>query len=138
MRAQAKMLALGLLLLAGAADAVAEPEEAQPTYEVVDKDDIYFGSGKSPKAPATIRVDDVWAEIPEYKKILADDLGDDDPEYHLLFKKATERFNKALEKVAKRESYDMIGEEGAIKVKGKSDVKIPDATADLIEVVTRG
>jgi hypothetical protein len=130
------MLFIAVLgLLAGQAAWSAEADEV--TYEVVDPDGIYFGSGDHPKAPAVIAADDVYAQIPEYKKVIDDDLDDDDPEYHLLMKKATERFAKALRKVAKRDGYDMIGEIGAIRVSGDSKTKIPDATDELIEIVSR-
>ena len=49
-------------------------------YEVVDTDAIYLGTGTHPKAPGVMAADDVWKEIPEYKKILDDDLDEDDPE----------------------------------------------------------
>lgn len=111
-------------------------EAVEVTYEVVDPDGIYFGSGEHPKSPAVITADDVWAQIPEYKKILDDDLDDDDAAYHLLMKKATERFAKALRKVAKRDGYDMIGEVGSIKASDPK-TKIPDATDDLVEIVSR-
>ena len=106
-------------------------------FEVVDEDGIYFGEGEHPKAPAVCKADDVWAEIPEYKEIIEDELEDDDPRYHLLMKKATERFNKALEKAADRDDYDMIGEVGAIEAKGDNKKEIPDVTKDLIKLVTR-
>jgi hypothetical protein len=79
--------------------------------------------------------DDVWKEIPEYKKILEDELDEDDPEYHLLMLKATERFNQALKALAKRDSYDMLGETGSIVAKGTA--KLPDVTSDMIKLVTR-
>ncbi len=126
-----------VLTMMGMMGAGALAAEKPVVYVVKDKDAIYYGSGTSPKTPAIIRADEVWEEIPEYKKIIEDDLGDDDPAYHLLMKKATERFNGALKKIAKREGYDMIGEEGAIKVKGKPDEKLTDATDDAIEIVSR-
>ena len=105
-------------------------------YEVTDSSAVYLGSGKHPKTPAVISVDRVWAEIPEYKTIIEEGLTDEDPRYHLLMKKASRRFEGALAKEAKRESYDLIAEVGAVKVlkKGK---KIPSATAGLIELVSR-
>ena len=111
--------------------------DEEVTYEVTDPDGIYFGSGTHPKTPAVITADSVWAEIPEYKKIIDDGLDDDDPEYHLLLKKATERFAKALRKLAKRDGYDMIGEVGSIAVSGESKAKIPDVTDDMVELVSR-
>jgi hypothetical protein len=113
--------------------AAEDPEEA--SFEVVDSDGIYFGTGKSPKTPGVLVADDVWKEIPEYKKILDDELTEDDPEYHLLMLKATERFNKALKALAKRDSHDMLGEVGSIKA--NNGAKIPDVTAVMIKLVTR-
>ncbi len=105
-------------------------------YEVTDSSAVYLGSGKHPKTPAVISVDRVWAEIPEYKTIIEEGLTDEDPRYHLLMKKASRRFEGALAKEAKRESYDLIAEVGAVKVlkKGK---KIPNTTAGMIELVSR-
>jgi hypothetical protein len=114
---------------------VALGEEAEAAFDVVDTDGIYFGKGMHPKAPAVLVADDVWKEIPEYKKILADDLTEDDPEYHLLMLKATERFNQALKALAKRESYDMLGETGSIVAKNGG--KIPDVTSEMVKLVTR-
>ena len=42
--------------------------------EVTDDDEVYYGSGATPDAPAICSADDVWAKIPEYKKIVDDDL----------------------------------------------------------------
>ena len=105
-------------------------------YEVTDSSAVYLGSGKHPKTPAVISVDRVWAEIPEYKTIVEEGLTDEDPRYHLLMRKATKRFEDALVKEAKRESYDLIAEVGAVKAlkKGK---KVPSATAGMIELVSR-
>ena len=107
------------------------------TFQVVDPDGVYFGEGESPKTPAVIVADTVWAEIPEYKKIVEEELTDEDPRYHLLLKKATERFEQALEKLARRDGYDMIAEQGAIEVKGDKQKEIPDETEDMVELVSR-
>jgi hypothetical protein len=128
------MLFVAVLGLLGGQAWSADAEEV--TYEVADPDGIYFGSGDHPKAPAVITADDVWAQIPEYKKVIDEELDDDDPEYHLLMKKATERFAKGLRKIGKRDDYDMIGEVGSIKASDPKS-KIPDATDELIEIVSR-
>ena len=114
----------------------ARGEKQDHDYQVTDPSAVYLGSGKHPKSPAVISADKVWAEIPEYKTILEEGLTDEDPRYHLLMKRATKRFEDALVKEAKRESYDLIAEVGAVKAlkKGK---KIPSATAGLIELVSR-
>jgi hypothetical protein len=119
-------------LLAGVTPVAAEDEVA---FEVVDSDAIYLGTGKHPKSPGVLTADDVWKEIPEYKKILEDELTEDDAEYHLLMLKATERFNKALKALAKRDSHDMLGEVGSIKARNGAEV--PDVTKELIKLVTR-
>ena len=62
---------------------------------------------------------------------------DDDPQYHLLMRKATERFTKALKKLAEREKYDMVAEVGAVESKGDVKRDIPDVTKELIKLVTR-
>jgi len=113
----------------------ARGEDTEASFEVVDADGIYYGSGTRPKGPGVLVADDVWKEIPEYKKILEDELDEDDPEYHLLMLKATERFNQALKSLAKRDSHDMLGETGSIVAKGGG--KIPDVTAEMIKLVTR-
>ena len=124
-----------LLLTVCALPGMVQAEDEEHDYEVTDRDGVYYGSGKHPDAPAVVKADDVWAEIPEYKKIVEDDLDEDDPGYHILMKKATERFNTALETEAKREEYDLIAEVGAVKA--NNDKKIPNATKDLIDLVTR-
>ena len=127
------LLFLLVLGLSSAPAVLAEAE--QPTFVVVDPDGIYFGSGKHPKSPGVMSADEVWAEIPEYRRIIDEDLTEDDPVYHLLMKRATERFQKALKRLAKRDGYDMLGEVGAIEAKG--DAEIPEVTRDMIDLVTR-
>lgn len=107
------------------------------SWKVVDSEGIYYGEGEHPKAPAVISADEVWDAIPEYRKIVDQDLSEDDPKYHLLMKRATERFQKALGKIAKRESYDMIGEVGSIESAGDVKKDPPDATADMVDAVSR-
>ena len=126
-------LALTAVLLP-AADAADEPKH---DFEVVNASAIYYGRAKHPKTPAQCRADDVWAQIPEYKKILDEELTDNDPRYHLLLKRATKRFQSALKKLAKRDSYDVIGEIGSIKAVGKKKKAIPSVTKALIDLVTR-
>lgn len=131
--------AFRLLILAAVVGCLAVPNVARgdedAAFEVVDPDGVYYGKGTRPKTPGVLVADDVWKEIPEYKKILDDELDEDDPEYHLLMLKATERFNQALKALAKRDSYDMLGETGSIVAKGTG--KIPDVTSDMIKLVTR-
>ncbi|MHC4957424.1 MAG: hypothetical protein ACYTGN_03540 [Planctomycetota bacterium] len=135
MRVGIALFLVGLLALLGPGSV--EVWAAGHKFEVVDSDEIYYGEGKHPETPAATDADDVWTEIPEYKRIVANELDDDDPAYHILMKKATERFNKALKKLAERDDYDMIGETGSIKSIGDKDNKIPDVTKELVKLVTR-
>ncbi|MHC4940166.1 MAG: hypothetical protein ACYTHK_14555 [Planctomycetota bacterium] len=126
------LVAMFVLCAASAAAAA-----GKHSFDVVDRTAIYYGSGKHPKAPAVCDADDVWGRIPEYQTIVADELTASDPRYHLLLKKATKRFQRALRKLARRDSYDMIGEIGSIKAVGKKSKSIPTVTKDLIELVGR-
>jgi hypothetical protein len=122
-------------LVLGSVGVTAVEAKTKYDFEVVKADEIYFGSGKHPKAPGVLKADDVWAAIPEYKQILKDELTDDQAQYHILMRKAAERFSRALKKLAKRDSLDMLGEKGSIKALGKK--KVPDVTRELIKLVTR-
>jgi hypothetical protein len=133
MRQKWSLILAGLVL--GGIGLTAAEAETKHDFEVVKADEIYYGSGKHPKAPGVMEADTVWAEIPEYKQILEDELTDEDAQYHLLMKKAAERFSKCLKKLAKRDSYDMLGETGSIKALGKK--KIPVVTKEMIKLVTR-
>lgn len=130
---QSWTLVLASLILGGVV--LAAEDGARHDFEVVQPEEIYYGSGKHPKAPGVMTADDVWAAIPEYKQILENELTDEDPQYHLLMKKAAERFSKALKKLAKRDQYDMLGEIGSIKALGKKEV--PDVTREMVKLVTR-
>ncbi|MEM8885324.1 MAG: hypothetical protein AAGD14_14745 [Planctomycetota bacterium] len=131
------MLAGALVLCATVLGERAVAAEPKHDFEVVDRAQLYYGKKKHPKTPAVCVADSVWAEIPEYKKILEEELDADDPRYHLLLKRATKRFQRALKKLAGRDGYDVIGEVGAIKAVGKKKKKIPTVTQGLIELVTR-
>ena len=124
-----------ILVCATSADTVCAADAV--VYEVVDPDGVYYGSGKHPKSPAVLVADDVWAEIPEYKQIVDEELSEEDAKYHILLRKATERFEKALKKLASRDGYDMLGETGAIVVKGDKAKELTDVSKELIKLVTR-
>lgn len=115
--------------------AIAGTDGDEAAYEVVDPEGIYLGVGTRPKRPGVMRADDVWREIPEYKQIIDEQLTEEDPKYHLLMLKATERFNRALKHLARRDDHDMLGEIGSISAKGGET--IPDVTAEMIRLVSR-
>lgn len=136
MRSIGFFLAVCLGLSLGAARiATVTAGEAAHDFTVVDSEAVYFGSGEHPTSPAVAVADEVWLAIPEYRKILDKNLTDDDPEYHLLMKRASERFQEALKSEAKRQGFDLIAEVDAVLANtGKT---IPVVTRDLIDLVSR-
>jgi hypothetical protein len=125
-------MVLGAVVVTARAD-----DEPKHDFEVVDSSAVYYGSARHPKTPAQCSADDVWAEIPEYKTIIKEELTEKDPRYHLLLKRATKRFQSALKKLANRDGHDVIGEIGSIKALGKKKKKIPTVTKHLIDLVSR-
>jgi Skp family chaperone for outer membrane proteins len=100
-------------------------------YEI-DKKKIYYGNPDSFKTPAVIKLNDVFAKIPEYQD--AKKKSEDDPEYYILLEKANEKFQKAVKKAAQDGGYDLVGEAGTIKSKTK-DKDVPDITDKVIEAI---
>ena len=68
-------------------------------------------------------------QIASGEKLIAFGLSEKDAEYHLLLKKANDRFNGAVRKVQKNGSYDIIAEDGAISCK---NCTATDITSDVI------
>lgn len=105
------------------------------SYEV-DESKVYHGTADSFSAPATVERDTVFAEISAYKQIEKEGLKDNHPRYWILLQKANDVFKKALEKVAKDGSYDLIAETGSVQGKGKNKKKTPpDITQQAIDAV---
>ncbi|MHC5038545.1 MAG: hypothetical protein ACYTHM_14635 [Planctomycetota bacterium] len=105
-------------------------EESKDTE--IDEKKIYFGDPEAFKKPGVIQILKVFEAIPEYQD--AKKKGKDDPEYYILMEKANQHFSKALEKVAADEKYDLIGEVGSIKIKGK---KVPEITDLVIKALPK-
>ncbi len=94
----------------------------------VDKKKVYYGNADNFKTPAVIELAKVFSNITEYQD--AKKKSEDDPDYYILLDKANQKFQKALEKAAKDGGYDLVGETGTVKVKGKT---IPDITQKVID-----
>ena len=109
----------------------------QREFEVVNISEIYYGSGSHPNRPAVFRADEVWAEIPEYSKLLELELTGLDRHYHMLLKRARLQFHGALKKLARRDGYDMIGEIGSVLAVGEKRASIPIVTQDLVDILAR-
>jgi hypothetical protein len=95
--------------------------------------DIYFGKTEGAKKPAEVTAKTVFAEIPEYKRIQDKGLTKDDAEYWVLLRKANEKFNRAIRKVAEEAKFDVIAEKGTQKF----DPTPPDITKRVIEALRK-
>ena len=87
------------------------------------------------KSPAILKTATVFNAIPEWKTIKRKNLTDKDAEYHLLLKTANDKFNKAVSKVQKAKSYDIIAETGAIKCEKITPAEI---TTDVVNALPTG
>ena len=95
--------------------------------KVLNADKVYYGDAKTSKAPAVIDSQRVWDKIPEYLEIKKKGLTEADHEYWVLLRKASKKFNTAVEKAAKVKGKDLVAEVGAIEVKGETIPNITDA-----------
>ena len=116
-----------MILLAGVALA------AVGDYRCSDPGRAYHGNPRLIRKPAVISADRVYQRIPEYKKILDEKLSDSSVRYHFLMKKASERFAKAVKKMARKEGHDFVAEVGAIEVVKKGAKTPPDKTREVIQ-----
>lgn len=96
----------------------------------IDEDKIYYGDPDNFKKPGECKIAAVFGRIPEYQE--AKKKGKDDPQYYILLEKANEKFFTALATVSQEEKYDLIGEKGSIRIKGR---KIPDITSLVIKAL---
>ena len=98
----------------------------------IDKDKIYHGDPEDFTKAGCIAADKIYILIPAYKEIVDKGLTQDDPEYWILMNKANETFKQALEETEDKHEYELIGELGAIVVKGK---KAPNITRKVDKIV---
>jgi hypothetical protein len=100
----------------------------------IDTDKIYYGDARKYSRPAVVEADKVYRRIPAYQEILERKLTRNDPDYWPLVRKASQAFVKALRKVCKAKSYDLVGEVHSISIEGQT---IPDITADVIAALEK-
>ncbi len=129
-------LSAAILLLPLAPPAPARADEPVEAGDVekkpkpsVEASAVYYGDAAHWKKPAEVDADAVYAEIPEYKQILAEGLGPDDAKYQLLMNKASRRFVAAVKKAARAGKYDLVARKGAVE--NVDDV--PDITDAVIQ-----
>ena len=100
----------------------------------INEADIYLGDVSDFSHPATVDVDAVYANIPEYREIVDRNMDEKNPRYLFLLRKASFRFRKAVQKTAEQKGFDLIGGEGSIEVEGS---EVPDITALVIRNLPR-
>ncbi len=114
----------------GADGDVADADAAETKKKAhVDAAAVYFGNAKHWSKPAEVDPDLVYAEIPEYRKIVEDELEPDDPKYQLLLSKASKRFLAAVAKAARDAGHDMVARSGSIQ----NVEDVPDLTQSVID-----
>jgi hypothetical protein len=102
-------------------------------YRCSDPGRVYHGNARLIRKPAVISADRVYERIPEYRKILDEKLSDKDVRYHFLMKKASERFAKAVKKMARAKGHDFVAEIGAVEVVKEKAPKPVDRTREVID-----
>lgn len=124
------LLGGGLLFLAPVTGSARADEPAPEKTEKpsVDSTDVYYGNASNFRKPAEVDANAVYAEIAEYKKIVADDIEPGSPEYELLMTRASKRFQDALRKVARSGGYDLVARSGSVR----NAADVPDVTQDVI------
>ena len=129
------LLAFGLVAadLSGLVDVAPVARADEPAKKEkkpsVDASAVYFGNASNFHKPAEVDTNAVWAEIPEYKKILEDDLEAGSARYELLMEKASRRFTDAIRKAARAGKYDLVARSGSVK----NVADVPDLTQDVID-----
>jgi hypothetical protein len=106
---------------------------ADPVVTITNSDQVYHPTrvkkGAKYKKPAVLTTSTIFDSIAEWKEIKKKKLTPKDAEYHLLLKKANEKFSCALKTVQLAGSYDIIAESGAISCK---NCTATDVTSDMI------
>ena len=101
-------------------------------YTVLDASRPYLGRAALVMKPAVLRIDAVYGHIPEYQDILRERLGDSQPRYHLLMRKASQRFGEAVAAMARALGHDYVCEAGTIEVSRDGVAPPPDRTDEVI------
>lgn len=127
------MTVLGALALAGAAQE-APAQQKGVKVKVLVRSRIYypkpFKDKKLYKKIGLVDCGTILNATPEYKEIERRDLDEESAEYHILVKRASDRFKKAVRRTVSSDGYDLIAESGAITVEGR---KLPDITKTVIK-----
>ena len=76
---------------------------------------VYYGDSEQDfYAPGEINCAEVFVQIPEYQKILQENLDTKSGKYWTLLRKANDKFQTAVRKTAKRHGLDLVCEKGLL------------------------
>ncbi len=101
-------------------------------YEFRDAASVLYGNRHLGRRPAVVNSSRVYAAIAEYRQILDEGLRDDVPKYHVLLKRASERFLKALRAAASAAGHDVVAEVGTVRLLRAGVAEPPDLTEATI------
>lgn len=103
-------------------------DDKAPAYRVDDVTQVYVGNPRLFKKPCVVSTDRVYRAIPEYQEIVEKNLTDKDVRYHFLMRKASDKFSRAVQGLARDQGYDLIAGKGAVSATSAESPAIPDGT----------
>ena len=101
-------------------------------YTCSDPSKVYYGNARLFQRPAEVDCDKIYDRISEYQEIVRRGLTAKEPQYHLLMKKATERFSEAVKAMARAQQHDLVAQVGVVAKAKKDAQDVPDRTQDVI------
>lgn len=96
---------------------------------------IYHGRANFVRKPCAVSADRIYAAIPEYQEIQRKGISNDNPRWHLLMKKASERFNAAVQAMARKYGHDVVAEIGVCRADRDGVAEPPDRTDEVLEAL---
>ncbi len=127
----ALVAALGAAVLprrAAQAEDAARVADEKPAYRVDDVTQVFVGNPRLFKKPCVVSTDRVYRAIPEYQEIVEKNLTDKDVRYHFLMRKASDKFSRAVQSLARDQGYDLVAGTGAVTATSPDSPAIPDGT----------
>jgi len=107
-------------------------DDKAPPYRVDDVTQVYVGNPRLFKKPCVVSTDRVYRSIPEYQEIVEKNLTDKDVRYHFLMRKASDKFSRAVQSLARDQGYDLVAAKGAVTATSADSPAIPDGTDGAI------
>ena len=125
-------LAVGGWAFAAPAAQAADEKAPPAAYRVNDVTQVFVGNPRLFKKPCVVSTDRVYRAIPEYQEIVEKNLTDKDVRYHFLMRKASDKFSRAVQSLARDLGYDLVAGTGAVTATSAESPAIPDGTDGAI------